>query len=247
MSKDLTAAQTAAALKDGVGGFGFSWMADDATRERGKAELGLRGRAWYHLGRAGVLGDAPWQVVHAVEAFFPAAVIQEHWQQGRALVEPGVAAAAYAACCADVGRARFADTADTRRAADLVATAVDSVDVVGQPLFAGWRALARPDDAPGRLALLLNVLREHRGSVHAAAVAAVGLGPLEAIVAGSYGAGNARFFQWPEPYPDPAPYRAAWQQAEDLTSAAAARPYETLRASERGELVDLLTVALGAL
>ena len=40
----LTEAETAAALKDVVGGFGFDWMASPEVRARGKAELGLRGR-----------------------------------------------------------------------------------------------------------------------------------------------------------------------------------------------------------
>ncbi len=45
MTEPLTPAQTAAAVKQGIGDFGFTWMADKATRERGKAELGLRERA----------------------------------------------------------------------------------------------------------------------------------------------------------------------------------------------------------
>lgn len=241
MPDGLSSAQAAAAAKDPVGGFGFAWMAEQRTRLRGRAELGLRGRALYHLGRGGVLGDVPWQVVAAAEAFFPPTVVQENWQEGRERAEPTVAAALYASCCADVARDRFPDTPDTARLAGLIERVVDGAEPLALPLFAGWRRLPRPGDAPGRLGLLLNVLREHRGSVHAAAVAAVGLGPLEAVVTGSYGEANARFFQWPEPYPDPAPFRAAWDQAEQLTCLAAARPYEVLSAAERGELVGLLT------
>ena len=240
MTEELTAAQCAAALKDGVGGFGFAWMASKEGRDRGKAELGLRGRPLYHLGRAGVLGDVTVETVVAVEAFFPPEVVRKAWEEGRALVEPAVAARFYAGVCADHARTVFPDGPQTARAADLVECCVDGASALGLPLFAGWRALPRPDDAPGRLGLLLNCLREHRGSVHAAAVAAVGLGPLEAIMAGSYGEANARFFEWPEPYPDPAPWRARWDAAEDLTSAAAALAYDPLTAAERGELVELL-------
>ena len=127
-----------------------------------------------------------------------------------------------------------------QRLVALVEQVVDAVEGAGLPLFVGWRLMPRPSDAPGRLGLLLNVLREHRGSVHAAAVAAVGLGPLEAIVAGSYGADNARFFEWPEPYPEAAPFRPLWEAAEDLTSAAAAVPYRVLGVEERVELVELM-------
>ena len=240
----MTPEQAAAAVKDGVGGFGFTWMSDAGVRERGKIELGLRGRALYHLGRAGALGDVPVEVVIAAEAFFPPAVVRKNWDEGRAVMAPLDVALAYAGFCSDVARARFTDSPDVARLAALVERVVEGAEPLGLPLFAAWRRLPRPDDAPGRLGLLLNVLREHRGSVHAAAVAAVGLGPLEAILAGSYGEPNARFFGWPEPYPDPAPYRALWEAAEDLTCAAAAVPYRVLTAAERVELVALLTALL---
>ena len=88
MTEPLTPAQTAAAVKKSIGDFGFTWMADKAGRERGKAELGLRGRSLYHLGRAGVLGDVPVEVVIAAEAFFPPDVVRKAWEEGRALVAP---------------------------------------------------------------------------------------------------------------------------------------------------------------
>ena len=244
MTEPLTPAQTAAAVKDGIGGFGFTWMADPEGRARGKAELGLRGRPLYHLGRAGVLGDVPVEVVIAVEAFFPPQVVRAAWEEGRALVEPHRAATFYAGLCADHARSRFADSDDNARLVALLERCVDAAPYAGLPLFVGWRALPRPDDVPGRLGLLLNCLREHRGSVHAAAVAAVGLGPLEAIMAGSYGEANARFFEWPEPYPSPDAHRARWDAAEDLTAASAALPYDALSSQERGELVALLEAAL---
>lgn len=157
---------------------------------------------------------------------------------------PADAARFYAGLCADHARSRFADDAGTARLVELVERVVDAAPYAGLPLFVGWRALERPDDAPGRLGLLLNCLREHRGSVHAAAVAAVGLGPLEAVVTGTLGEANARFFEWPEPYPDPDVHRARWDAAEDLTAAAAGLPYDALTAEERAELVTLLEAAL---
>ena len=245
MTEPLTPAQTAAAVKDGIADFGFTWMADSEIRARGKAELGLRGRPLYHLGRCGVLGDVPVEVVIAAEAFFPPDVVRRAWEEGRALVEPRDAARFYAGACADHARSRFADSPDNARLAELLERVVDAASYAGLPLFVGWRAMPRPEDVPGRLGVLLNCLREHRGSVHAAAVAAVGLGPLEAIVAGSYGEANARFFEWPEPYPDPDQHRPRWDAAEDLTAAAAGLPYDALTSDERGELVRLLDAALG--
>lgn len=235
----MTPFDTAAALKKPIGDLGMQFMMDPLTREAGKA-LGLRGRPLYHLGRGGALGDVPAEVVVAAFAFFPPAVVTEHWQAGRAVMSPPEGALAYAAMCNDWGR-RNLEVPGAGRALELLERVVDGAQALGLPLFAGWRALPRPADVPGRLAQVVNVMREHRGSVHACAVAAVGLGPLEAIMAGTYGAVNAKFFEWPEPWPQAGPYEPAWQQAEALTCAAAAPPYESLSAAERAELVALLT------
>jgi len=241
----LTPAQTAAAVKDAVGGWGFAWMSDAGVRARGKDEHGLRGRPLYHLGRAGALGDVSVEAVIAVEAFFPPEVVRAAWEEGRALMEPLDAARAYAGYCSDMFRERYGDRPELDRLVELLERVVDGAEAAGLPLFAAWRALPRPADAAGRCGLLLNVLREHRGSVHAAACAAMGLGPLEAIVAGSYGEGNARFFEWAEPYPDPDLWRARWDAAEDLTSGAAGRAYDCLNSDERVELVALVHAVLG--
>lgn len=240
----LTSAEAAAALKKPVGDWGFAWMSDASLRERGKSELGLRGRPLYHLGRAGAMGDVTAEVVVAAEAFFPPEVVRAAWVDGRNGVEPMSAALFYSAGCSALFRDRYGDRPGLERLGELLATVVDGASALGAPLFAAWRALPRPDDSAGRVGLLLNVLREHRGSVHAAAVAAMGLGPLEAIMAGAYGESNARFFEWPEPYPDPAPYRERWLAAEDLTSAAAAAAYDPLTTAERAELVGLIRATL---
>ncbi len=243
MTEQLTPAQCAAAVKDRIGTFGTEWMTDRELRARGRAELGLRGRPLYHLGRAGVLGDVPAEIVIAVEAFFPPDVVRTAWEQGRALVEPEKASLFYAGLLADHSRGRFADSAENARLVELLERAVDAAPYAGLPLFVGWRALPRPDDVPGRLGLLLNCLREHRGGVHVAALTAVGLGPLEALVAGTHGPANAQFFEWPEPYPDADAHRARWDAAEDLTAASAGLPYDALNSHERAELVDLVAAA----
>ncbi|MCU1591468.1 MAG: hypothetical protein JWP11_2724 [Frankiales bacterium] len=236
----MTPEQTAAALKKPIGDLGMQFMADPLTRAAGK-ELGLRSKPLYHLGRGGALGDVPAEIVVAAFAFFPPEVVTEHWNAGRQIVPAPQVALAYAAMCNDWGRRTLAELPKIDRALELLERVVDGAEGAGLPLFVGWRLLPRPDDVPGRLAQVLNVMREHRGSVHACAVAAVGLGPLEAVMAGTYGAANAKFFEWPEPWPDAEPFEARWQQAEELTSAAAAPPYAILSSDERVELVALLT------
>jgi hypothetical protein len=237
----LTPAQAAEALSQPVNALGRAFMLHETTRRRAKDEHGLRGRPMYHLGRGGALGDVPADVVIAAFAFFPPDVVRAAWQEGRLLMAPPDAARVYAGYCADWGREHLTAASGVERAVELVERVVDAAEPAGLPLFAGWRLLPRPDDAVGRLALLLHVLREHRGAVHVAAVAAVGLDPLAAVCAGRYGPDNARFFEWPEPYPDPEPHRARWDAAEDLTAAGAALAYDALSAPERAELVELVT------
>lgn len=219
-------------------------MTDPLTRAAGK-ELGLRGRPLYFLGRGGALGDVDAEVVTAAFAFFPPELVAEHWHAARAVMTPQAGARAYALMCNEWGRRNLADRVGAERVLELLERVADRAEPFGLPLFVGWRALPRPADVPGRLAQVMNVLREHRGSVHAAAVAAMGIPPLAAIVAGSHGAANARFFEWPEPYPDPDPWRARWDAAEDLTAAAAGVPYDALDSTERVELVDLVRQLTG--
>jgi hypothetical protein len=235
----VTPEETAAALKKPIGDAGFRFMTDPLTREAGKA-LGLRGRPLYFLGRGGALGDVGAEVVVAAFAFFPPDAVIEHWNAGRQVMAPLDAARLYAGQCNEWGRRHYADSADAARVLALLERVVDAVEPAALPLFVGWRLLPRPDDVPGRLAQVMNVLREHRGGVHACAVAAVGLHPLEATLAGAYGEAGAQFAGWPEPWPAAEPHKAAWEQAEELTSAATAAPYAVLDEAERAELVALL-------
>jgi hypothetical protein len=154
----------------------------------------------------------PVEVVVAAEAFFPPDVVRTAWEEGRALVAPADAARFYAELCADHARSRFADDADTARAVELVERVVDAAPYAGLPLFVGWRALPRPTDAPAGSAAAQLPARAPRLGARGGGGRGR-LGPLEAIVAGSYGEANARFFEWPEPYPDPDATGARWDAA----------------------------------
>jgi hypothetical protein len=234
----VTPDETAAALKSTIGDVGLGFMMDPLTREAGRAR-GLRGRPLYFLGRGGALGDVPAEVVVAAFAFFPPEAVTEHWNAGREVLSAREAALLYTEQCAEWGRRTYTGKPRLERALELFERVADAAEPFGLPLFVAWRALPRVDDVPGRLAQVLNVLREHRGSAHACAVTVVGLGPLEATVAGSYGEAGAKFLGWAEPYPDPEPFRAAWQQAEYLTAATASRPFAVLTPEERAELVQI--------
>ena len=236
----MTPAEAVRGVAGPIGRLGGEWMFDQANNERG-VELGLSRRSWYHCGRGGVLGDCDAAVAVAAFGFFPPALQAKAWDRGRAVMPVATIAHEYAGACATWGRRVFADVPDAGRLAHLLTTALDAASIAGLPLFAGWRALAgaagaKLDDA-GRLALALQVGREHRGGLHLAAVVAAGVDPLQAVVSGRYGPANAAFFGWPKPWPDPAVGKDAMAAVEAVTDRLVEPAYAALAADDRAELV----------
>lgn len=215
-------------------------------------EQGLGRWEMYFRGRCGVLGEVDAEVVIAVAAFFEPGFVRARWEGGRSLPAEK-AALLYAGACAAWGRRNLAfDGAG--RLADLLTKATSNASPLAAPLFAGWRALPMPDDAPARAAHALQVAREHRGGMHAIAVAAGLLDPLMATLVGSAEAGMprtpsgtaevARFLSWPEPYPVPAEEDLDKRaRAEELTDVLVAPAYTVLTEGETRELGELLKVA----
>lgn len=236
----MTPEETAAAVAGPIAATGGRFMMWIPALKKGTA-LGLpKGWYFYVAGRGGVLGDVDADVVAAAFVYFRRDWLREQWETAREVLNPLEAAAEYAAACQDWGREHLADVAGLDRLVTLLTRVADTADPAGAPLFAGWRSLPRPDDAPGATAQLLMAMREHRGGMHAMTVLSEGLTPLEAVVTGG-GEGNAKFFNWPEPYPDPEPLRDAYAAAEARTTKLAARAYEVLDAGERAELAGLVT------
>lgn len=238
--------ECAAAVAEEIGRLGSEFMWHPDTMARGQ-ELGHTPWGFYYGGRAGVLGDCDAEVVRAAFVFFPARSIEKGWGAASAAMPAGRTVQEYAECCRAWGRTHLSGVEGLERLAELMGRVVDAADPAGLPLFAGWRALPRPDDAPAAVAQLAMALREHRGGLHCTAVLASGLEPLQAVVAGPYGTSNAKFFGWPEPWPDPAPYVERWAEAERRTNELAARAYEVLDEAERAEYVELVTRATAAL
>jgi hypothetical protein len=234
----MTPLETVAATKQTVGKAGGAFMLHPATMARGEA-LGLQAFPFYYFGRCGVLGDADPDIVPTITVFFPPSLVAKSWRKGRALLSPADASEAYAEACREWGRSHLSAAEGLPRLCTLAERVVAAAEPTGIPLFAGWRALPLPDDDAGRASQLLNVLREHRGGLHALAVRACGLTPLEAVIANG-GEDNARFFGWPEPYPVPdEEILERLERAELLTDDLAAVAYEALDAAQREELVEL--------
>lgn len=212
----------------------------------GAKDAGVDPWAYYTIGRCGVLGDPPAQVVTAALAFFPHEVAADSWRRGRAVLTPEQGVASYLDACRSWGRRMLSTVDGLDQLADLLERVVGAADRAGLPLFAGWAALPLPDDPPARVAQLLQVLREHRGGLHTIAVLAAGLTPLEAVLSSAEGARNAEFFSWPEPYPDVTHLAARRSEVEAATNRLAAAAWSVLSETERAAAVELLPGAVEA-
>ncbi|MEV1170324.1 hypothetical protein [Nonomuraea sp. NPDC049784] len=239
---------TAAQVKGPIGEFGGGFMISREAKAVCE-EYAVGPRELYFRGRCGVLGECDADVVNAVVVFFPPRHVEESWNGGRKLAAQQ-AVELYAEVCRAWGRRKLGGYDGCARIAELLQPVVEQASPIGAPLFAGWRAVPLADDPPARAAQLMHVVRELRGGLHANAVIAAGLHPLEATLATSHDAtpfGSAagemiaKFFQWPEPYATPGPDVVARRAAvEETTDELMAPVFSVLDDSESDELIGLL-------
>jgi len=225
---------------------GGRFMASRSTFGRG-AEWGWPpGLSFYVAGRGGVLGDVDGAVVAAAFGWFNPAVVRSNWEAGIAVAGARGAARRYNEAAALWGRDRLTTMDGIDRLAELAERLVAAADATARPLFAGWRAEPRVEDGPGHAGQIIHVLREWRGANHLIATTAVGLSPLEAILARD-GEGQARTCGWEEPFPDCSALRGARGEAEAMTDRLCAPAFEQgLTGLERAELAALASAAHAA-
>ena len=227
--------ETAIATAPAISAVGSHFMLDGNTYKRG-AELGFQGLDFYVCGRGGVLGDVDADVVSAAFTFLEPGNVRTLWDQGRAVMAPAEAAAAFAGCCADWAEAHVPDGFDAARLAELAGAVVATARPACATAFAGWRALPVPAAPKAAAVHQMNVLRELRNGLHGAAVIAAGLTPLQAVSLRS--PQMVGLFGWPEPA-DTEGLQEAWAGAEAQTNVAMAHAFDGLTDGERVELVDL--------
>ncbi len=243
MSVDADARAAAVESKGPIGDLGGNWMTGP-EEEAATAAAGMDGWQLYFLGRHGVLGDVDPDVITAAAFFFPADVVRTEWLAARQVMTPETALRTYLALCHQWGQRHLLGFEEADRLSDLAQRVVDTADVAGLPLFAGWRGLPVPTEAPPRLAHLMQLLREHRGACHGVAVVACGLPPLMAVLANRGGPDNAREYGWQPPYPEVTDAdRQLRERVEGLTDDLVAPAYEGLDRAERVELLALLAAA----
>ncbi|MET0902319.1 MAG: MarR family transcriptional regulator [Acidimicrobiales bacterium] len=162
-----------------------TYMAEEPTEA--VMRLGLRSM-WdaYFAGRAAPLGrDVPAGVVHALFYNFADGEVARHIPRVWDMVTPEAASAARQRGSVAALRRILGDLADlpgVARAADLVTKAGTSAPTEGRALYAAVRTLPLPTEPVARLWHGANLLREHRGDGHVAALLTGGIGGTEAHV-----------------------------------------------------------------
>ena len=142
------------------------------------AECGLDFMGAYVAGRAASLGEPSAAVVAATFAWFDPAMIAAVYQGARSTL-PTAELITLRDNATRESLAEVLAGESVEETADLLVAATANAAFVGHPLFAGLRARGRPDDAVGRLWWACDLVREHRGDSHIAAVTDAGLNAVE--------------------------------------------------------------------
>ena len=144
-------------------------------------ELGVDFFPGYVWGRAAALGTPPASLVAATFGVFDHGLISAVYEAGVAAVgRDEILAAREAGGAASVGAVASDD--ECTAIAEPLLDALGDLDVLGRPLFAALRSLPLPASASGRLWRAAELVREHRGDGHLAALVGAGLDAVEANV-----------------------------------------------------------------
>ncbi len=240
--------EAVAALKRPIQQWTRGWMLVKETDERGVA-LGLRdGEQFWIVGRAGVLGDGDADVATAGLAYIAPGRVRAAWDHLPAGLTPRQVADAYTACILDWGERelpRFGEE-PLRRLDELARRVEDAAPASVGAVFAGWRAVPAPAVPGARVALTMHVMRELRGAASIIAMHAVGLTPLQAVLASPAPAPRsgppwAEHLGWEGPFESVEPLRARRARAEDLNNEILVPYFDVLDADELDELAGLVT------
>lgn len=176
--------------------------------------------AHYAAGRGGVLGDVPAGIIDSVFAVFEPTLIGQLWDSGVAVHGARGSAELYYRQCAEWGQRHLAGIADLDRFVELGERLIEKAPTLGLPLFAGWKAMPRVADTPGRAMQIVHVLRELRAGVHFAAMTVSGLTPVEAhMLSPNASPEYCEMMGWPGPYPDVEHLKSVRDEIEHQTDA----------------------------
>jgi hypothetical protein len=232
------------------------------------AALGFTGY-WdgYFAGRSAPLGLVPPEVVDAAFYSFGPGEVARHIPKVWATTTPEAAhAARQGGCVAALRRilGPLVDSPGLARAAELLEQAAVSAPVAGRAMYAGLRSIPVPTEPVARLWFSANMLREHRGDGHLAALLSEQIGSTEAHVLSALDFGIHPAESFGRIHHLPPAYlaatmaglrgrglldadghftdegRATKDRIEALTDRLAEAPYDALSDSELHELVEVL-------
>jgi hypothetical protein len=163
-----------------------------------------------------MLGDVGADVVTSAFGWFAPSAVHAMYSEGIGVAGPTGAAARMAEAHGMWGEEHYGDVEGLTEIVTVTEELVDGLEGSAIPLFVGWRDAPRSESGAGRAAQLMQILREWQGGVHLVATTAVGLSPLEAILTNE-GPGQAKFFGWPEPFPEFAAIKDRHDEAEAIT------------------------------
>lgn len=144
-------------------------------------ELGIDFFPGYVWGRAAALGTPPASLVAATFGVFDHGLISAVYEAGVAAVgRDEILAARESGGAASVGAVATDD--ECAALAEPLLDALGGLDALGRPLFAALRSLPLPASPSGRLWRAAELVREHRGDAHLAALVGAGLDAVEANV-----------------------------------------------------------------
>jgi hypothetical protein len=146
----------------------------------------------YFAGRSAPLGRVPAEVVHAAFYSFADGEVARHIPKVWERTTPEAAhTARQQGCVAALRRilGELVDTPGLACAAELLAKASTGAPTEGRVMYAALRSLPMPDEPVARLWYAANMLREHRGDGHIAALVAERVGGTEAHVLNALASG----------------------------------------------------------
>lgn len=234
----------ARSMRGSIGMLAMHWLMAPATNEKAAAAGMPEGVPGYAVGRLGVLGDCPVDNVVGAAFFWEPSYMAEQVRAGRAAMSPREGAGIFARLCQEWGQDHLDGFEGTERLGELAERVVEGASPLGAPMFVGWRDQDLPaEPGPARTMQLCQTLRELGFSRFCSALLASGMSPLDAIMSGPTGAWNAKFFGWPEPYPDGAPNADARNEIEAAANQLHAVDFEVLTDDERVEFKALAKAA----
>jgi hypothetical protein len=236
----VTPEQTATAARPSIETLGGAWIKCPRTLRHAR-ELGLSGWVFTVTGRAGALGDVSPQVAAAALGLIAPDAVRDAFETARKVMPvPSIAIERMAQCCR-WGRDELTGLPGLPRFVVLTERLLREADASAMPLFAGWRGLPVPSDAPAeRAGVSLYLLAELRSGAALPAFRAAGLSPVQALLSGPEGEAAAVAYGWQPPFPQVGHLARRRVWADAVADRVVGQALTALTSVERDEWLELL-------